>query len=96
VEWNKHHVGGVVVAPTRELANQISNVLVKFLAHVSTIKQLLFIGGTSVEEDLENFQSKGGNILIVTPGRFHDLLLRQEGSTLKSALKHLVHLTQLD
>lgn len=79
-----------MIAPTRELANQISKVLEKFLLRLPTMRQLLFIGGTSVEEDLDKFQSQGGNILIVTPGRFHDLLLRHEGTMLKGALKHLV------
>jgi ATP-dependent RNA helicase DDX55/SPB4 len=79
-----------VIAPTRELANQISNVLAEFLKDIPTFTQLLFIGGMSIEEDLDNFQSKGGNILIATPGRLHDLLLRHEGFLLKSNIKHLV------
>ncbi|KAJ3065145.1 ATP-dependent RNA helicase ddx55, partial [Podochytrium sp. JEL0797] len=34
----------------------------------------LFIGGTSVNQDIASFKSKGGNILIGTPGRLEDLL----------------------
>lgn len=88
--WNKHQIGGIVIAPTRELANQISKVLDQFMAHTPKLSRLLFIGGTSVEEDLDKFETNGGNILIVTPGRFHDLLMRHEGTLLKSGLKHLV------
>jgi len=94
-QWKKHQVGGIVIAPTRELAHQISTVLDTFLQNIQSLTMLLFIGGTSIDEDLNNFQSKGGNILIATPGRLHDLLLRQEGSLLKSAVKHLVSAKQL-
>ncbi|KAI9342638.1 DEAD-domain-containing protein [Obelidium mucronatum] len=34
----------------------------------------MFIGGTSVNQDIQAFKSKGGNILIGTPGRLEDLL----------------------
>ena len=36
----------------------------------------LFIGGNSVQEDIQKFQKFGGNIIIGTPGRLEDLLKR--------------------
>lgn len=83
-----------MIAPTRELATQISLVLEKFIQRLGGFTQQVYIGGSSVDQDLEKFRVQGGNILIVTPGRFHDLLLLrvQENSLLKSGLKHLVSL----
>eukprot|EP00833_Pecoramyces_ruminatium_P005791 jgi/Orpsp1_1/1179823/evm.model.c7180000070896.1 len=40
------------------------------------ISTQLFIGGNSVQEDIQKFQKYGGNIIIGTPGRLEDLLKR--------------------
>jgi len=40
------------------------------------ISTQLFIGGNSVQEDIQKFQKNGGNIIIGTPGRLEDLLKR--------------------
>lgn len=88
--WKKSEVGAVIIAPTRELALQISEVLEQFLKNLPQFSFALFIGGTSVQDDLDRFSSSGANIIIATPGRLEDLLLHREGSNLPSALKYLV------
>lgn len=40
------------------------------------ISHMLFIGGNSVQEDIQKFQKYGANIMIGTPGRLEDLLKR--------------------
>lgn len=42
------------------------------------ISSSLFIGGTSVQEDLRMFQENGGNIIVGTPGKLEDLLKRNK------------------
>lgn len=48
------------------------------------------MGGNSVEEDVNNLKSNGGNIIICTPGRLEDLLTRKYDLNLAKSLKSLV------
>lgn len=90
-KWKPHEIGSVIISPTRELAVQIFDVLNAFLKHIKFTK-LLLVGGNSVEADISNFKSGGGNIIVATPGRFEDLLIRQTMSTLCNHIKSLVWL----
>lgn len=54
------------------------------------LKQILLVGGNSVEEDVKNIKDKGGNIIVCTPGRLEDLLTRKKDLNLAKALKSLV------
>lgn len=87
-KWKPHEVGAIIISPTRELALQISEVLDNFLVYFTKLTKMLAIGGNSVQVDLENFRSKGANILIATPGRLDDLLT-QNNSNLPLAVKSL-------
>lgn len=88
-KWSKHQVGAVVLSPTRELALQTKDVLDTLLIHVKNISQILFVGGNSVEEDVKKFRILGGNIIICTPGRLEDLLVRKYDLNLAKSLKSL-------
>lgn len=68
--------------------------LQQLLKHVSGLKQLLFVGGNNVDEDVRNFRENGGNILICTPGRLEDLLSRKKDLNLPFAVKTLVRVKQ--
>jgi superfamily II DNA/RNA helicase len=83
-------VGGIIISPTRELAVQTSQVLAYFLHRVEHITQMLLIGGNSVSADVDCFRAKGANILIATPGRLEDLLMRKCDINLPAAVKSLV------
>ncbi|PNF27903.1 ATP-dependent RNA helicase DDX55 [Cryptotermes secundus] len=85
----RHEVGGIIISPTRELATQTSRVLAYFLHHVEHITQMLLIGGNSVSADVDCFKAKGANILIATPGRLEDLLMRKCDINLPAAVKSL-------
>lgn len=85
----QHEIGAIVISPTRELAIQTSEVLNAILNHVLNLKQILFIGGNSVDEDVQNFRKLGGNIVICTPGRLEDLLTRNVDLNLAGAVKSL-------
>ncbi|KAJ3062869.1 ATP-dependent rRNA helicase spb4, partial [Quaeritorhiza haematococci] len=81
----KGRVGAIIVSPTRELAKQIYDVFSHFINTINTtnptaqLSHALFIGGggeSSVQHDLQQFQSHHPQILIGTPGRLDDLLKR--------------------
>ncbi|KAI8808862.1 P-loop containing nucleoside triphosphate hydrolase protein [Cladochytrium replicatum] len=78
----KNEIGALIISPTRELAKQIYDVFGKFLELTNSmpdtrrIRHLLFIGGSSVADDLKDFSRDGADIIIGTPGRLEDLLKR--------------------
>ncbi|AHD10094.1 putative ATP-dependent RNA helicase RhlE [Phaeobacter gallaeciensis] len=67
-------VRGLVLAPTRELANQIAANL-KGLTEGTPIKTGLVVGGVSINPQISRL-SRGTDILIATPGRLLDILDR--------------------
>ncbi|XP_054169080.1 ATP-dependent RNA helicase DDX55-like [Oppia nitens] len=71
----KTDVGAIVVSPTRELAQQIYEVLNQFIVDNKNIplKGLLLIGGTSVGQDIDRYKTIGANIVVSTPGRLCDM-----------------------
>jgi len=76
----------VVVAPTRELAIQITNEARKF-ANGTVVRPVVAYGGTSVGFQLSNL-FKGCNILIATPGRLLDFV--EKGKVSFENVKFLV------
>ncbi|CAG9326693.1 unnamed protein product [Blepharisma stoltei] len=66
---------GIILAPARELANQIHEVAVKINENLENPYSLqCLIGGHSKPEDIEKIENQGANIIIATPGRILDLL----------------------
>ncbi|CAD5317033.1 unnamed protein product [Arabidopsis thaliana] len=65
----------LVLAPTRELAQQIEKVM-RALGDYLGVKAQACVGGTSVREDQRVLQS-GVHVVVGTPGRVFDLLRRQ-------------------
>ena len=90
----KTEVLSIVISPTRELAQQTSDVLNHFLEEpeLKFITQKLLVGGTSVEEDVKNLETNGAHVLIVTPGRLLDLLERNDSLKLAGRIKSLVRI----
>ncbi len=65
----------VVVVPTRELAIQVSDELFKFGKFLN-IKTATVYGGTSYSRQIKHIQNAG--IIVATPGRFLDLLSKNQ------------------
>ncbi|KAJ1905577.1 translation initiation factor eIF4A, partial [Tieghemiomyces parasiticus] len=65
----------LVLAPTRELAQQISKVI-SALGDFMHVECHLCIGGTNVNEDIQKFQN-GGHVIVGTPGRVFDMISRR-------------------
>ncbi len=65
----------LILAPTRELANQIAESLRSF-ARASHLKVAVVVGGASLNRQAETLR-RGTDILVATPGRLIDLLERK-------------------
>jgi ATP-dependent RNA helicase RhlE len=67
---NRMELGAVVLAPTRELAAQIT-VMFNELGRTSGIRVVTIVGGTPMEGDDKALRS-WPNVLVATPGRLND------------------------
>ena len=68
-------VRGLVLAPTRELATQISQNLRAF-AENTPIKVAMVVGGQSINNQIKRLE-RGVDLLVATPGRLLDLMDRR-------------------
>ena len=78
IDTNVNAVQSLVIAPTRELANQIFNVITN-LANFTDINIAKCVGGESVKDSCEiiNNKEKPAHIIVGTPGRISDFLRRR-------------------
>ncbi len=68
---------GIVIVPTRELAEQVKKMLDLFLGQAQrTVKSALLIGGESIVRQLKQLSSKP-RLIVGTPGRINDHLSRR-------------------
>lgn len=65
----------LILAPTRELVNQIAKNLISFLRN-TPLRVTAVVGGVSINGQVKRL-SKGTDILVATPGRLLDLVDRQ-------------------
>ncbi|MCP4183219.1 MAG: DEAD/DEAH box helicase [Hyphomicrobiales bacterium] len=68
-------IGALIVAPTRELVNQIAENLREF-TRKTPLKVNLVVGGASIHVQKRKLE-KGTDILVATPGRLMDLIERK-------------------
>lgn len=69
---------GLVLVPTRELAHQVA-VEAELLGRNTGVRSAAVYGGVSYQEQLAAFR-KGAHLVIGTPGRILDHLLRRSMS----------------
>lgn len=77
----------VILAPTRELSQQIYNNITEFAKNIPEVSIVLLSGGSSVKSQIEELKATT-HIVVATPGRFLDLL--EKDALDISSLKHLV------
>jgi ATP-dependent RNA helicase DeaD len=75
LEPRSRQPAGLVIAPTRELANQVRSELAWLLAG-TRLRVGSFTGGSDVRRDLQQLR-RGVDIAVGTPGRLVDLLQRE-------------------
>ncbi len=90
IDTSKKTTQAIVMAPTRELAMQISNVFIAIGSYLKNYKVQLLVGGNSVDEDIKKLKDKEGppSVVVGTPGRIHDMIRRNHLS-----VKHIRVLT---
>lgn len=68
-------VQGLVLCPTRELAEQVAEEVRKFAKKLPNVKVLTLCGGTPVGPQIQSLRY-GAHVIVGTPGRVMDLLLK--------------------
>ncbi|KAI9118267.1 hypothetical protein K1719_010599 [Acacia pycnantha] len=77
----------LVLAPTRELAQQIEKEVKAFSRSLESFKTAIVVGGTNIEKQRSELRA-GVDIVVATPGRFIDHL--QQGNTSLSRISFVV------
>ena len=75
-EETRHYVNALILCPTRELAMQACEEIVKFSRFKKFVKPVAVYGGASMERQIYALKN-GANIVIGTPGRVLDHLRRR-------------------
>ncbi len=71
----------LVLAPTRELAQQTKTVIDAIGKLFKNLRTQLLVGGTSTEEDSRRLLNSPPHVVIGCPGRVHDMLRRKKFKT---------------
>ena len=71
----KENVLGIILTPTRELAQQVADVAKLLIGYKSGINIALLVGGSSIKNQLDRLK-KRPKIIVGTPGRINDLITR--------------------
>ncbi|XP_022668617.1 eukaryotic initiation factor 4A-I-like isoform X3 [Varroa jacobsoni] len=75
IEIDNPQCQALILAPTRELAQQIQKVVIALGDYMSA-KCHACIGGTNVKDDIRNLE-KGMHVVVGTPGRVYDMIQRR-------------------
>lgn len=77
VDLNQSNTQAVILAPTRELCQQITNQMELFAQTSAQLKVLAVFGGAPITRQIKSLKSRAPHILVATPGRLIDLLNRK-------------------
>jgi len=75
IDQSLHECQALVLAPTRELAQQIVKVMDNLAEFMSTMIHPC-VGGTAVRDDIRKLQN-GVHVVVGTPGRVYDMINRR-------------------
>jgi translation initiation factor 4A len=78
VDLSVKKVQAVILAPTRELAKQIHDVVSGLGVFMKALKIQLLVGGTSIEQDISSLKNDPPHIIVGCPGRIHDMIRRNQ------------------
>ncbi|WP_103070532.1 DEAD/DEAH box helicase [Aquimarina sediminis] len=76
IDTSKSHVQALILAPTRELGQQIAKQLFKFTKYTDKIFTESVYGGEKIERQLSRLK-RPTHIIVATPGRLIDLINRK-------------------
>lgn len=67
----------LIMAPTHELAHQITTVIYSLSAMMTGIRIKTIVGGSSIDEDAEEMRKNPYHIIVGCPGRVYDMIRRR-------------------
>lgn len=76
IDVEKTNIQAVIVAPTRELGQQIYNNLVSYASNLPAISIASICGGIPIKPQIERLK-ENTHIVVATPGRLIDLIKRK-------------------
>ncbi len=76
LDKKEHFPQALIIAPTRELCEQIAKEIQKLARYKSDVKVVTLYGGTSLTRQVASLE-KGADILVGTPGRLLDHFSRE-------------------
>ena len=76
IDQEQPHIQGLILAPTRELGQQIYNNLVSFAKYLPEISIASICGGVPIKPQIERL-TQTTHIIVATPGRLIDLIQRK-------------------
>jgi len=77
IDTSLKSVQALVLAPTRELANQIIKVITA-LGDYMDVNCYACIGGTNVRNEINNLKNNGYQVIVGTPGRVYDMIANRK------------------
>ena len=81
IDLEMQQVQAIVLAPTRELATQITQVIQSISEMMTGFSAYTLVGGKSVDIDIISLQSRPPHTIVSCPGRLYDILKRGVIST---------------
>jgi len=76
----------LIMAPTHELAHQITSVINSLAAMMIGIRVKTIVGGSSIDDDAEEMRKNPPHIIVGCPGRIYDMIRRRHISAGKLKL----------
>lgn len=73
IDTTLRHTQAIVLAPTRELSEQIAHVI-SSIGEKINVNVRVCVGGTSRKEDADALRTDGVHVVVGTPGRVFDML----------------------
>lgn len=77
ININVNQTQAIVVAPTRELATQISNVFSNIGSFMQNLKIKTLVGGSPIQKDISYLKYKKPHVIIGCIGRINDMVNRK-------------------
>lgn len=87
IDETSPHCQAIILLPTRDLSFQVGDVIQK-LGTFMGVKVHICVGGTDWKKDVQILENGGVQIVVGTPGRVYDMLLRKAMNP--DRIKHIV------
>ena len=77
IDVTKKELQGLIIAPTHELAKQITNVITSLGNSMEGLVIKTLVGGTSVQQDITDMYENPPHIIVGCAGRIFDMIRRR-------------------